>query len=322
MYKLKVEVSKPANYIYHMLSVSEVGYKNSYGYKYKSMHDKNDLAFLKKHENHLTVEGGRHCGKLYSLMVAKPAASRSVLSLHQYLESLIDLFTHKDSIGTASKYPDLDPNYLDDGFKSFEEVFEFCLNAFEEFDNEIIQISRLLIRNVNVYEGSIWDVESPILVEFRDKLMKEMESEKDLVSRWEVQLEKKLHIDSFEVVLVSSIEGGAQAIDISSSKDIFNVNNDIKDFIGFISHEIGIYILLQTLPMYMRENMQRYWQCIESLATYHNKKILYEDESLFAKDNMYFERFDKIYANGKRSSFIEIIEQASREQNSTSVNAV
>lgn len=310
MYKLEVEVSQAANYIYHMLSVSEVGYSNSYGFKYKSMHDHNDLALLKKYEHHLTVEGGKHCGRLYGLLVAKPASSPSILSMHQYLGSLIDLFTHKDPKGTASKYHDLDPDYLDDGINSFEEVFEFCLNAFGEFDHEIIEISNLLIRNISIYEETIWGMESQALIEFSDKLIKELESEKDLVSKWEVQLDQVLGIDQFQVVLVNSIENGAQAIDISNSKDVFNVNNNIKDLIGFISHEIGIYIILQTLPLSMREDMQKYWLCIESLATYHNQKILYEDDSLFAKDNIYFERFDKIYASGKKSSFIEIIEQA------------
>jgi hypothetical protein len=62
MSKIKAVVSKNANYIYHMLSVSKCGYDNPYGDKYLHLHREEDLQALKKWEKHITVRGGEHCG--------------------------------------------------------------------------------------------------------------------------------------------------------------------------------------------------------------------------------------------------------------------
>jgi len=45
---IKALLSKNANYIYHMLSVSKCGYDNDYGDKYRVYHAEIDLKTLKK----------------------------------------------------------------------------------------------------------------------------------------------------------------------------------------------------------------------------------------------------------------------------------
>lgn len=310
MYKLKITISKPANYIYHMLSVSKVGYDNSYGEKYRSIHNKDYLTLLKKYEELLTVKGGEHCGMLYVLLVAKPATADNISSLREYFDSLIDLFTNNNPEETASRYPDLDRVFLDEGVNSFEEVFEFCLNTFNDYSDEIINLSKILLNDITIYEKNVWNYESKVLLDFKNRLILDFDKTNDLVSKWENQLNKKMLVDNFEVVIVNSIEGGAQAIDISNTKDVFNINENIKSLIGFISHEIGTYIIFQNIPLSMRENMQKYWLCIESLATYHNQQLLYEDDHLFANDNIYFSKFDDIYRDQKNMSFVDVIEKA------------
>ena len=76
MSKLLCTVSETSNYIFHMLSVGMVGYNNDYGQEYKGTHSENDLKILKEHEMLLTVNGGEHCGDLYVLLIAKPAAAK------------------------------------------------------------------------------------------------------------------------------------------------------------------------------------------------------------------------------------------------------
>jgi len=310
MYKIKINISLPANYIYHMLSVSKVGYDNSYGEKYLSLHNEDDLMIIKNHEIDLTVSGGEHCGKLYGLLVAKPASLDDMFSLEQYFKSIIDLFSNNDPKNTAEKYQDLNNNLLDFGAKSFQELFEILYKAFKDSSDTVTQICSVYLSNIDLYVNHIWKNEQLILNNYKKLLMSELNSKQSLVLDWEYQLGEKLNIDEFEIVLVNSIEDGAQGIDISSTKDVFNINENVKSLIGFISHEIGIYIMFQTIPVSIKQNIQKYWLCIESLATYHNQKVLYEDENLFAKDNIYFKKFDEIYSVDKYQNFLEIIEQA------------
>jgi len=293
-----------------MLSVSKVGYDNSYGEKYLSLHNEDDLMIIKNHEIDLTVSGGEHCGKLYGLLVAKPASLDDMFSLEQYFKSIIDLFSNNDPKNTAEKYQDLNNNLLDFGAKSFQELFEILYKAFKDSSDTVTQICSVYLSNIDLYVNHIWKNEQLILNNYKKLLMSELNSKQSLVLDWEYQLGEKLNIDEFEIVLVNSIEDGAQGIDISSTKDVFNINENVKSLIGFISHEIGIYIMFQTIPVSIKQNIQKYWLCIESLATYHNQKVLYEDENLFAKDNIYFKKFDEIYSVDKYQNFLEIIEQA------------
>lgn len=310
MYKIQIHVSLPANYIYHMLSVSKVGYDNSYGEKYLSLHNDGDLMIIKNNEIDLTVSGGEYCGKLYGLLVAKPASLEDIYSLRQYLNSIIDLFSNNDPKNTAEKYQNLNENLLDFGAKSFEDLFAILYEAFESSSDTVIQISRIYLSNINIYINHVWKNEQQNLINYKKKLTSEMSNKHSLVSDWESQLGEMFRFDAFEVILVSSIEDGAQGIDISNTKDVFNINRDVKSLIGFISHEIGIYIMFQSLPLSIKQNMQKYWLCIESLATFHNQKILYEDKNLFAKDNVYFKKFDEIYKMNEYENFFDIIEQA------------
>lgn len=310
MYKLKVILSQPANYVYHMLSVSKVGYNNLYGKKYEHVHVNEDLKILKENENELTVSGGEHCGALYVLLVGKAASANNMGSLRKYYESIVDLFGKKDYVRTSDLFSDLGDELLDKGMDSVEDMFSMILDMFSDFSNQILMISEVMLRNIDVHEQKVWEQEKRVLSDFNDKFIKALGKEHDLVSRWELELGEELLVENFEIVLVNSIVDGAQANDISETKDIFNINSDMHDLIGFISHEIGCYIILQSIPQSMKEEMQKYWLCIESLATYHNQKVLFEDENLFKKDNEYFGKFDELYDLEKYKDIVEIIELA------------
>lgn len=310
MYKLRINISQPANYVYHMLSVSKVGYDNSYGEKYHSFHEKRDLEILKEYENELTVEGGEHCGALYTLLVTKPAAASSIGSLKRYYEAILDLFDQKDYLRTTELFKDLSDEFLDKGSDSYEEVYSMILGMFSDYSSQIVRIAEVMLKNIEVHEQKVWDQEKQVLETFIEKFEEALLKQDDLVLKWEAELKTDLLVENFEIVFVTSIEDGAQAIDISETKDVFNVHDDVSTLMRFISHEIGIYIILQSIPQSMKEQMQKYWLCIESLATYHNKRVLLESENLFIKDNQYIGKFDEIYDSGRCKNIVEIIETA------------
>ena len=70
MNKISFEINRETNYVYHMLSVARCGYDNAYGERYRQLHDAADLAVLKRYEEHLTVRGGAHHGRLYWPLIA------------------------------------------------------------------------------------------------------------------------------------------------------------------------------------------------------------------------------------------------------------
>lgn len=73
MNKIRIEVNPITNYIFHMLSVSGVGYDNEYGRRWRNTLPEADIAVLKKYERQLTVKGGEHCGEWYVPLVCAPA---------------------------------------------------------------------------------------------------------------------------------------------------------------------------------------------------------------------------------------------------------
>lgn len=73
MNKIRVEINPITNYIFHMLSVSGVGYDNDYGRKWRHTLPESDISVLKKYERELTVKGGEHCGEWYGPLVCAPA---------------------------------------------------------------------------------------------------------------------------------------------------------------------------------------------------------------------------------------------------------
>lgn len=88
MSNIRVEINPVTNYIFHMLSVAEVGYSNDYGRRWRHTVPETELAMLRKHAQQLTVKGGEHCGEWYGLLVCE--AARGLVSPEEYYASVVD----------------------------------------------------------------------------------------------------------------------------------------------------------------------------------------------------------------------------------------
>ncbi len=267
--------SKVANYVFHMLSVAKCGYNNDYGNKYKKIHSKYDLDILKKNEKYITVCGGEHCGKLYSICVCIPA-SLNEDKLIDYYKGLNDLFKNKNLKRHESNYTELYDEIfscesLDINKKSHSEFY----NSFIHLEKEIIEISEVMINNYDIYVEKVWN-NSEKEIRFNINELNKIFSKYNYTDIWEKELGYKYKYNNFYAVICNSIDNGPQAINISHNKNILGITNDNMAMAKLISHEFGIYIfkdILFDLGIFNDSNILFYYKYLEAIAEYYNQLV-------------------------------------------------
>lgn len=156
----------------------------------------------------------------------------------------------------------IDPN-------THKEFYSSCL----PLAKEILSIIGVLKSNCNIYCEYYWEISKKEISLVCDQL-NNIFSENDYIAIWEQSLKCKYKYTDFKVVICNSIQGGPQAIDISHDKDIFALNNDYYDFLRFVSHEFGIYLLKEILSdTNAFKDLLSNYKAIESLAEFYNRTI-------------------------------------------------
>ncbi|MBR4502781.1 MAG: hypothetical protein IKP22_12995 [Clostridia bacterium] len=240
MNKILFSADPEISYIFHMLSVSKCGYDNAYGEKYRGRYDPADLKCLKDQELHLTVRGGEHCGDWYGPMVCEPV--RTGMAAKDYYTETI-AWIRSGSL-------DLPGDTLD----------------------SIIRVCRVMIRHYDDYMENIWPAERDAITEHIDKVRTFFEGS-TFTEKAEAAVGVSLPPPWFTAVLVSSIEGGAQAIDITASQDVFGTDLSPETAKALISHEFIIYLLKIALKDENAFQSPKNWTLTEGLAEYYLQKI-------------------------------------------------
>ena len=222
MNKIKFTANKDTNYIFHMLSVAKCGYDNAYGEYYRPRYLEKDLMVLKSNESLLTVSGGEHCGALYARMVSEPACAE--VSAKEYYYSLID-FEKKVINGNV-------PHTIDP------------VNI--QYAESIICIAEIMGKYYDDYVENIWQDEKNKIENYIPQLQIAFENAQ-FTHKAEKWLGCQLPSELFTVTFVTSVEGGAEAIDISQSQDVFGIEREYEDAFYFIGHEFIIYLLMNVL---------------------------------------------------------------------------
>ncbi len=266
MNKIRFVANKDTNYVFHMVSVAKCGYDNAYGDYYKHMYPEEDLALLKKNEKLITVCGGEHCGMLYGILVGEPACAR--ISAKEYYKGLIRMAEN---------------NEVPDGFQEYVET--------------VCQISEVMIRHYDTYINTIWENEQKKIVEYIPKVLRLFE-ETNFTEKAEALVGCKLPSDFFTATLVTSVENGAEAIDISKEQDLFGINRDPIDALYFIGHEFIIYLLFDALKEENAFNDFNTWNITEGLAEFYLKQIM-GDTRFYNTYQKYVDFFEKCYSSEK-----------------------
>ncbi len=274
MKKIKTVFEFCPNYIYHMLSISNCGYKNQYGGINKNLHNQNDLRIINEASILLTVSGGSHMGKLYNIIVSNPAGyfSDEIEGLKEYYILTGRIFEKK-----YEKRDDKDFTLIYDVFYNIlnqkidlQQISSELLTIYtEEEVRYAINICKIFEKNIEIYQKNYFENEK-IKAESVIQNLNKFFSQKDYISILEEIISVEYPYDRFVVSLVSSIENGPQAIDVSPYKDIFFAFTPVEQLIDLIIHEIIIFILKSKIEIKLDYN---YWLGFESLAGFFHRKL-------------------------------------------------
>lgn len=254
MNQLRFAANPDTNFVFHMLSVARVGYDNAYGARFRGNYPPEDLAVLKGYEDLLTVRGGEHCGALYYMMVILPACAE---------QSAKDYYT--DLLNEAINGP-VPPEA-------------------EVYRPIVADICRVMIRHYDDYIARIWPRQEADIRRYIPRVEAQFAGS-DFAARAVDMVGCGLPGESFTATLVTSVENGAEAIDISPELDVFGIVRDPVDAFYFIGHEFIIYLLKNALKDEDAFRSFATWPVTEGLAEYYLKQILGDTRFFNAQRNV------------------------------------
>ena len=240
MNKIQFSADPDINYVFHMLSAAKCGYDNAYGEKYRSRYDPADLKCIKDQEVHLTVRGGEHCGDWYGPMVCEIA--RSGLSAKEYYAETVA--------------------WIESG----------NLELPDDTLASIVRVCQIMVQYYDDFMENIWPAEKNRITEYINKVRALFE-ESNFTEKAEAAVGVSLPQSGFTAALVPSIQGGAEAIDITDTQDVFGIERSPEAEKAFISHEFMIYLLKIALKDEDAFLSLENWTLTEGLAEYYLQKI-------------------------------------------------
>lgn len=261
MNKIRFIANKDTNYVFHMLSVSRCGYDNEYGERYRPLYPQEDLALLKKYEKLITVCGGEHCGALYGILVC--GAAQAKVSAKEYYTELLQ------------KAAD---NNIPNGLAEYRET--------------ICQIASVMIKHYDHFSQNIWEREQRKIAAYIPAVQR-LFDESSFTEKAENAVGCKLPHDFFTATLVTSVENGPEAIDISDDQDVFGIERTPLDAFYFVGHEFIIYLLFDALKEENAFKNFNTWNLTEGLAEYYLKQIL-GDTRFFNTQEKYAAFFEQV----------------------------
>ena len=242
MNTLRFIANPDTNYVFHMLSVARVGYDNAYGARFRNDYPAEDLAVLKSYEDLLTVCGGEHCGALYYMMVTLPACAEQ--SAKEYYTDLLDEAISGPVPPEAEVYRPI-----------------------------VADICRVMIRHYDDYVARIWPGQEADIRRYIPQVEARFASS-DFTARAVELVGCGLPGETFTATMVTSVENGAEAIDISKELDVFGIVRNPVDAFYFIGHEFIIYLLKNALKDENAFRAFETWPITEGMAEYYLKRIL------------------------------------------------
>ena len=249
MNKIRFEIEPNVNYLYHMLSVARCGYDNDYGAKYRPLYPAEELAVFSDNSELLTIQGGVHWGKLYSLLIFIPAGYAE--SLPAYYGELLDIC---ESIRAGSI-----PEGVDESLVPYTDL--------------IGQLSQILLKHQDSYLRDIFPAERERIAAAIAPVQAWFEAH-NFTARAEELVGCELEAEAFTATMVSSVAHGPEAIDLTAEKDLFGIDRNAMDAVYFIGHEFIIYLLKTALREEDAFRGNATWPLTEALAEYYLKRLM------------------------------------------------
>ena len=249
MNKICFAIEPNVNYLYHMLSVARCGYDNDYGAKYRPLYPAEELAVFSDNSELLTIQGGVHWGKLYSLMIFNPAG---------YAGSLLDYYGEVLATCESIRAGTI-PEWVDETLVPYTDL--------------IGQLSQILLKHQDSYLRDIFPGERERIAAAIAPVQAWFEVH-DFTARAEKLVGCELAAEAFIATMVSSVAHGPEAIDLTAEKDLFGIEHSVMDAVYFIGHEFIIYLLKSALREEDAFRGNATWPLTEALAEYYLKRLM------------------------------------------------
>ena len=244
MNKIKLIANRETNYVYHMLSVAKCGYDNDYGRKYRERYTEEDLQVIKENESLLVVIGGEHCGELHDVLVWEPA--RAKVEAKEYYEFLLSMIAK----GTVPEV-----------WRAHSAVVE--------------SIAKVMVKYYDSYVEEIWPAEKAELDVYLPKVQAVFDVN-GFTEQAEAATGLTLQTEFFYATMVTSIQDGAEALNISEELDVFGIVRPVRDSVYFIAHEFIIFLLISEFVRLELEQGLSTYNALEGLAEFYLKRTIGE----------------------------------------------
>ncbi|QTA38567.1 hypothetical protein JYK00_03375 [Thermosipho ferrireducens] len=315
MKRVVATVEKGVNYIFHVLTVSGVNFQNDYTKKYVSTIDSEDLKFLKENREFLTFQNGA-ASELVDPLIFFPAYLNldSKEKLEKYFKLLVRGLREDSKNDFLKEYE----VHIEKRKYWFPEIDSIWFEKIKNKAKFIEKMGLIYVKNFSAYESLVWPDESKKLQEKAEIINRELEM-LNLIERWENITKLNFKFDKYQIVLVSSIEGGPNANSLGYDRNVFYYATDLGWLIDFVSHEVGTHILIDFgLPIIKKfisnheepaqteiKKFQEFYMAYECLAQFYNSIVLDKKLSYDLKQfnsNRYLKIYQELYDSGKNSA--------------------
>lgn len=249
MNKIRFEIDPEINYLYHMLSAAGCGYDNAYGQQHRGLYPPEELAVFADNRDLLTIEGGKHWGALYSLLIFVPAGLGRPLA--EYYAEVLEICR---SIAAGTVPDGVDASLVPHA-PLIARLAEILLKHRDRYVRDVFPQDRERI------EAAI----APVRAWFESH---------DFTDRAERLVGCPLDAAAFTATMVASVADGPEAIDLTAEKDLFGIDRTTTDAVYFIGHEFIIYLLKNALREEDAFRTNATWPLTEGLAEYYLKQVM------------------------------------------------
>ena len=141
------------------------------------------------------------------------------------------------------------------------------------------EIARVMVENYDIYIEKVWPQArteiAPYVSDVQNALGNNIAVGLDGLFRGQSP-------GDFHPIFVNSIDGGADAIDVSTNQHIFGIGRSVEWAVKIISHEYIIFRLKTALSETDAfTDLTKYWLYIESLAAHYYEQFYKDDEHPF-----------------------------------------
>lgn len=297
------KVEKGVNYFFHIQAVAKINYNSEYAERYKNNVYTDDLDYLKRNKDLFLFGDGRSFSAFTVLYLFLP----SLINLNNYKK--INLYFDKLCFSLKEGKADLFINEYEDTIekvvklhKGYEKALKDNLNLIQtNYLDKAERAADIFKRNFKSYNDGVWPEEKVKLENKAEKLNIKFNKE-NIIQRFEKITGKDYKSNKFKVSLCSANKNGPDANDLGYEKNIHFYDRNIDDLISFISHEIGVRILVPLKYNIDIENNYLMYDALESIAEFYNRRVLnMNNNKLFNNFNM-IDIYENIYSKNPNIS--------------------